>query len=268
MSPENPFQKKKPELPAPGAPPAPPAGLPPPPPKPGAAPPSGPPAGVAGRTAFGEQIKAEVGFPEEPYSDTGESSEAAPPGASPFPPPPGPPGAQAPPAGAAPWEAEEAPPAGAPPQPMESAPFEQEAAPEEPWADTGEESPLAAPGEEAPFPQPPPQGMQMGPTHDDVHQIANTVADGVRQEFNTKISSLAEDIDKLKEMEDNMSELTDTLSSVEKKYESLEGKAGKLPKGDEEAIQDIKSTVDNLNHVLMTALPALIKEIREIAKKG
>jgi len=211
----NPF-KKKPRQPGPAMPPAPFGG-------PAAGPPSS--FSPSGKTGFGEQIKADIGLPGEPY--TAQAPGGGPEsfdqqvdvqGENPF-----------------------APESGyAPPAQREAPPFEEE----------GQEPPQA---ESMPFmgvvEQPPREEPPLSPVGDSV--------------LNKKLADLREELENLKDMEKKIDNVADKMSEMEEKYSELEKKTGKLPAETDEDLKEIRATVESISHVLSTALPALIKEVRE-----
>lgn len=138
-----------------------------------------------------------------------------------------------------PWEA---------PESSEAPPFEEQY--REPYAEPGELLEARAP--------PPAPGMST----EDVHNIAKSIADGVKQELEEKIQSLEEEITKIKKLDAQTKKIVTSMESIEKKYEELERGIGPEAGAD---LKEIKENISNLNQIITTALPALIKKIQDIS---
>lgn len=194
-------------------------------------------------TGYGEEpsIKEQVGYPTEGGYE--ELSGEAP---------------SEPPIEAAQYEYE------APPEsPIGAAPYEYEAPAEEPFE--GAEAPPEG------FPEfLPPAGAPEAAlpaetfTQEDIEQIAREVADEVRKEFEEKLKDLSEELEELKKIDREVEKIQETFEKLGDKYSELEDKISELPTQTQEDLKEIKAVVNNINQIMSSALPALIKEVRDL----
>lgn len=99
---------------------------------------------------------------------------------------------------------------------------------------------------------------------EDIEKIARDIADEVRQEFEEKIKGLNAELDELRKLDKEMEKMYDTFEKLNEKYTELEDKISELPTKTQEDLSEIKATVNSINQIMSSALPALIKEVREL----
>ncbi len=125
-------------------------------------------------------------------------------------------------------------------------------------------------GEYPPF-LPPPQGGEMPPgagaemfSREDVEKIARDVAEEIKKEFEEKIQKLTDELDELKKLDEDVTKMYGTFEKLNDKYSELEDKISTLPTQTEQDLKEIKDAVNSTNQIMSTALPALIKEVRDL----
>lgn len=106
--------------------------------------------------------------------------------------------------------------------------------------------------------------MEAGLAQEDVEAIVRNVTDEIRKEFEEKIKDLSEDLDELKKIENEIEKMHSVFERLSDKYKELAEKMATLPTQSQEDLKEIKATIGNINQIMSSALPALIKEVREI----
>src|SRR3989344_5881486 len=154
----------------------------------------------------------------------------------------------------------------------------EEVPPEEgPFEPGAEPLPEEYPPEEAPFEgaEPPPgEAPEFLPeasapaggayTAEDIERVAHEVADEGRKEFDEKIKSLTDEVEELRRLDQEIEKMSGTFEKLSEKYQELEDKMEELPTQTQEDLKEIKATVNSINQIMSSALPALIKEVREL----
>lgn len=130
---------------------------------------------------------------------------------------------------------------------------------------TSTEEPLAPPPSEYPDFLPPPPGLPVAPppgasSAEELKNALRSIVDEIRADFDEKISAVSAELEEIKKIEENIHQLSEDFNELKKKYEELEEKQGGV--SDEELVA-IKTSINEINSILKTALPALIKEIRD-----
>ncbi|HIJ98440.1 TPA: hypothetical protein H1005_00660 [archaeon] len=101
-------------------------------------------------------------------------------------------------------------------------------------------------------------------TTEDVEKIAREVADEVRKEFGEKLKNLNDELDELRKMEHEIEKMYTTFEKLNEKYADLEDEISELPTKNQKDLDEIKATINSMNQIMSSALPALIKEVRDL----
>jgi hypothetical protein len=194
-----------------------------------------------------EEIKENVGYPEESQAYPAAPKYQEPPAGEPM---------REPLEGGAEFSQEEAPGAVEPPETAEQFPFQE--------AQAGYPA-EAAPAAEAYEEQYAPAPAQGAPNYEHMQGVAQGAAEGVRNELDAKIEALKDEVEELKKLDDQITEVVDALREMEHKYAELAEKAASLSP---EELGDLKTKVDNIHTLLSQGLPALITEIRSLKPRA
>ncbi len=130
---------------------------------------------------------------------------------------------------------------------------------------TSTEEPLAPPPSEYPDFLPPPPGLPVAPppgasSAEELKSALRSIVDEIRADFDEKISAVSAELESLKNLEQEIQQLSADFSELKRKYEDLEDKQSGASA---EEIVAMKTSINEMNSILKTALPALIKEIRD-----
>ena len=75
---------------------------------------------------------------------------------------------------------------------------------------------------------------------------------------------LNEELNELKKIEDSISKLSSNFEELSKKYDELEEK---ISSEKSEDVAQLRVAVNEINQIMKTALPALIKEVRDLKER-
>ena len=151
-----------------------------------------------------------------------------------------------------------------PEEPQESSGFEEtETAETEP---TNEEEELAPPPHQYPDFLPPPPGLPIEPpagasSAEELKQALRDIVNEIRGDFDQKLETMSAELEQIKVSENSLESLTEYVEKLGKKYEALEQK---LSSSKTDEIAQMQNTINEINQIMKTALPALIREVRDI----
>ncbi|HIJ97824.1 TPA: hypothetical protein H1012_00100 [archaeon] len=131
---------------------------------------------------------------------------------------------------------------------------------------TNEGEELAPPPHQYPDFLPPPPGLPIEPpagasSAEELKQALRDIVNEIRGDFDQKLETMNAELEQIKVIENSLEILTEDVEKLGKKYDALEQK---LSVSQTEDMAQMKNTINEINQIMKTALPALIREVRDI----
>lgn len=150
----------------------------------------------------------------------------------------------------------------------EEQPPEGEFAEEQP---AGEEEQLPPPPGEYPEFLPPPPGLPVAPppgasSAEELKDALRGVIEELRSDFDQKISVLDEELSEIKKLDEDLKKISVDFGDLREKYDELDEKISSMA-GRQQDFNELKAAVSEISQIMRTALPALIKEVRDLKEK-